>query len=146
MREGGDVYEAHGLRRDLSRCRCPQGWLRSRDHRPDAEPIGGAAFRSHTYRSRMEAHTVARGNLFRPQSLERNSEMALDQSKIGRVVAEQMEAIEGDYGDDCEIGDVCTIVEVVGRTAPTSASAAATCAPTAASVWSAWPNRRCWGT
>ena len=40
--------------------------------------------------------------------------MALDQSKIGRVVAEQMEAIEGDYGDDCEIGDVCTIVEVVG--------------------------------
>jgi hypothetical protein len=31
-----------------------------------------------------------------------------------RVVAEQMEAIEGDYGDDCEIGDVCTIVEVVG--------------------------------
>jgi hypothetical protein len=41
-------------------------------------------------------------------------EMALDQSKIGRVVAEQMEAIEGDYGDDCEIGDVCTIVEVVG--------------------------------
>ena len=40
--------------------------------------------------------------------------MGLDQSKIGRVVAEQMEAIEGDYGDDCEIGDVCTIVEVVG--------------------------------
>jgi hypothetical protein len=40
--------------------------------------------------------------------------MALDQSKVGRVVAEQMEAIEGDYGDDCEIGDVCTIVEVVG--------------------------------
>ena len=38
----------------------------------------------------------------------------LDQSKIGRVVAEQMEAIEGDYGEDCEIGDVCTIVEVVG--------------------------------
>jgi hypothetical protein len=37
--------------------------------------------------------------------------MGLDQSKIGRVVAEQMEAIEGDYG---EIGDVCTIVEVVG--------------------------------
>jgi hypothetical protein len=40
--------------------------------------------------------------------------MALDQSKIGRVVAEQMEAIEGDYDDDSEIGDVCTIVEVVG--------------------------------
>jgi hypothetical protein len=38
----------------------------------------------------------------------------LDQSKIGKVVAEQMEAIEADYGDDCEIGDVCTIVEVIG--------------------------------
>jgi hypothetical protein len=25
-----------------------------------------------------------------------------------------MEAIENDYGEDCEIGDVCTIVEVVG--------------------------------
>src|SRR5918993_944055 len=41
-------------------------------------------------------------------------QMSLDQSKVGRVVAEQMEAIENDYGDDCEIGDVCTIVEVVG--------------------------------
>lgn len=40
--------------------------------------------------------------------------MSLDQSKVGRVVAEQMEAIENDYGDDCEIGDVCTIVEVRG--------------------------------
>jgi len=38
----------------------------------------------------------------------------LDQSKIGKVVAEQMEAIEADYGDECEIGDVCTIVEVIG--------------------------------
>lgn len=40
--------------------------------------------------------------------------MALDQSKVGRVVAEQMEAIEGDYGEDSQIGDVVTIVEVVG--------------------------------
>jgi hypothetical protein len=40
--------------------------------------------------------------------------LMLDQSKIGKVVAEQMEAIEADYGDDCEIGDVCTIVEVIG--------------------------------
>ena len=40
--------------------------------------------------------------------------MAIDQTKIGQVVAEQMEAIEGHYGDDCEIGDICTIVEVVG--------------------------------
>jgi hypothetical protein len=40
--------------------------------------------------------------------------MALDQSKIGQHIAAQMEALEADYGDDCEIGDICTIVEVVG--------------------------------
>lgn len=40
--------------------------------------------------------------------------MALDQTKMGQVVAEQMEALEGRFGDDCEVGDVCTIVEVVG--------------------------------
>lgn len=40
--------------------------------------------------------------------------MAIDQSKIGQLVTAQMEALEADYGDDCEIGDVCTIVEVVG--------------------------------
>jgi hypothetical protein len=34
--------------------------------------------------------------------------MALDQTKMGRVVADQMEAIEADYGD------VCAIVEVMG--------------------------------
>ena len=61
--------------------------------------------------------------------------MALDQSKIGRVVAEQMEAIEGDYGDDCEIGDVSRSSRWSGRTAPTYACAAATCARTAASAW-----------
>jgi hypothetical protein len=40
--------------------------------------------------------------------------MPLDASKIGQVVAEQMEALEGRFGDDCQIGDVCTIVEVLG--------------------------------
>ena len=40
--------------------------------------------------------------------------MALDQSKVGQVVAAQMEALEELYGEDSEIGDVCTIVEVVG--------------------------------
>jgi hypothetical protein len=40
--------------------------------------------------------------------------MALDATKMGQVVAEQMEALEERFGDDCEIGDVCTIVEVVG--------------------------------
>ncbi len=40
--------------------------------------------------------------------------MTIDQSKIGQLVAAQMDAIEEEYGDDCEIGDLCTIVEVVG--------------------------------
>jgi hypothetical protein len=40
--------------------------------------------------------------------------MALDATKIGQVVAEQMEALESRFGDDCHIGDVCTIVEVLG--------------------------------
>jgi hypothetical protein len=40
--------------------------------------------------------------------------MTFDQTKMGRVVAEQMEALEARFGDDCEIGDVCTIVEVIG--------------------------------
>jgi hypothetical protein len=44
----------------------------------------------------------------------RRTPMTLDQTKMGRVVAEQMEALEGRFDDDCEIGDVCTIVEVIG--------------------------------
>jgi hypothetical protein len=43
--------------------------------------------------------------------------MPLDQSKVGRHIAEQMEAIEADYGEregDWQIGDICTIVEVRG--------------------------------
>jgi hypothetical protein len=40
--------------------------------------------------------------------------MSLDASKIGKVVAEQMEALEERFGDDCKLGDVCTIVEVLG--------------------------------
>jgi acetyltransferase-like isoleucine patch superfamily enzyme len=40
--------------------------------------------------------------------------MSLDATKIGTVVAEQMEALEARFGDDCKIGDVCTIVEVLG--------------------------------
>jgi hypothetical protein len=41
-------------------------------------------------------------------------EMTLDQTKVGQVVAAQMEALEEAYGEDCESGDVCTIVEVIG--------------------------------
>jgi hypothetical protein len=40
--------------------------------------------------------------------------MALDQTKVGQHITAQMEALEADYGDECEIGDLCTIVEVVG--------------------------------
>jgi hypothetical protein len=40
--------------------------------------------------------------------------MALDATKIGQVVAAQMEALEERFGDDCAMGDVCTIVEVLG--------------------------------
>ena len=40
--------------------------------------------------------------------------MTFDQTKMGQVVAEQMEALEADYDEDCEIGDVCSIVEVLG--------------------------------
>ena len=40
--------------------------------------------------------------------------MALDQTKIGRVVSEHMAALEAHYGDDCEIGDVCSVVEIIG--------------------------------
>ena len=58
--------------------------------------------------------TYGQRSAFEEQPARKGSQMSLDQSKVGRVVAEQMEAIENDYGDDCEIGDVCTIVEVVG--------------------------------
>jgi hypothetical protein len=42
----------------------------------------------------------------------------MDASKAGRVIAEQLEAIEEDYGhsDEHEIGAVITIVEVTGPT------------------------------
>jgi len=40
----------------------------------------------------------------------------MDSSKAGQVIAEQLEAIEHDYGDseEHEIGTVITIVEVIG--------------------------------
>lgn len=44
--------------------------------------------------------------------------MAVDQSKVGAHMAEQMEAIEEAFGEkegNYEIGDICTIVEVRGE-------------------------------
>ena len=40
--------------------------------------------------------------------------MSIDQARVGAHIAAQMEAIERDYGDDCQIGDICTVVEVLG--------------------------------
>jgi hypothetical protein len=41
--------------------------------------------------------------------------MAFDGSKIGQHVAAMMEALERDFGDGAEIGDVCIVVEVLTR-------------------------------
>lgn len=40
--------------------------------------------------------------------------MPIDQARVGAHIAAQMEAIEQDYGEDCRIGDICTVVEVLG--------------------------------
>jgi len=39
-------------------------------------------------------------------------------NKLGAEVAAQMEAIENDFGDDYQIGNVVTIVEVLGPGGP----------------------------
>src|SRR5207302_524331 len=44
-----------------------------------------------------------------------SSQMSIDQARVGEHIAAQMEAIERDYGDDCQIGDICTVVEVLGQ-------------------------------
>jgi hypothetical protein len=38
--------------------------------------------------------------------------MAFDSSKVGTHIAEQMEALEKDFGEEAEIGEICTVVEV----------------------------------
>ena len=40
--------------------------------------------------------------------------MTLDTHRVGQVVAEHMEDLEALFREDYEIGNVCTIVEVVG--------------------------------
>ena len=40
--------------------------------------------------------------------------MPIDQARVGAHIAAQMEAIEQDYGEECRIGDICTVVEVIG--------------------------------
>jgi len=55
-------------------------------------------------------HARLRGNDYAWRMIQ----VALDQSKVGQHVAQQMEAIEADYGEESEIGDICTIVEIRG--------------------------------
>ena len=38
--------------------------------------------------------------------------MAFDQSKIGTLTAELMEALEQDFSEDSEIGDIALVVEI----------------------------------
>ncbi len=38
--------------------------------------------------------------------------MAFDASKVGQHIAQQMEALEESFGEDAEIGEICTVVEV----------------------------------
>jgi hypothetical protein len=41
--------------------------------------------------------------------------MAFDKTKLGKAAADQMDDLERRYGDeDCELGVVCTVVEVLG--------------------------------
>ncbi len=40
--------------------------------------------------------------------------MAFDKTKLGNAAANQMEDLERRYGDDCELGTVCSVVEVTG--------------------------------
>lgn len=59
--------------------------------------------------------------------------MALDQQKVGQLIAEHMAAHQAHYGDDCQIGDSAASSRSSGPTAPPSASATATHAPTSPS-------------
>jgi len=43
--------------------------------------------------------------------------MPIDQSRLGSVVQAQMQAIEETHGEECRIGDVVVIVEVICPTA-----------------------------
>jgi hypothetical protein len=40
--------------------------------------------------------------------------MSLDQTNIGRLTADLMDRLEEEYGEDCSIGDVVLVTEVVG--------------------------------
>jgi hypothetical protein len=38
--------------------------------------------------------------------------MPVDRTKLERLITEQVDAIEADYGGDCELGNVTCVVEV----------------------------------
>jgi hypothetical protein len=40
--------------------------------------------------------------------------MAFDQTKVGRLTTELMDRLDDEYGEDCEIGDLILVAEVLG--------------------------------
>ena len=67
------------------------------------------------FRGYMTGKAPPHGRLGMKRLRRKVIQVALDQSKVGQHIALQMEAIEADYGEeDCEIGDICTIVEIRG--------------------------------
>jgi hypothetical protein len=40
--------------------------------------------------------------------------MAFDQTKVGRLTTELMDRLDDEYGEDCEIGDLVLIAEILG--------------------------------
>jgi hypothetical protein len=40
--------------------------------------------------------------------------MAFDQRKVGRLTTELMDRLDDEYGEDCEIGDLVLITEILG--------------------------------
>jgi hypothetical protein len=40
--------------------------------------------------------------------------MAFDQTKVGQLTAALMDRLDNDFGEDCELGDLLLIAEVLG--------------------------------
>jgi hypothetical protein len=40
--------------------------------------------------------------------------MAFDQRKVGRLTTELVDRLDDEYGEDCEIGDLVLITEILG--------------------------------
>jgi hypothetical protein len=40
--------------------------------------------------------------------------MAFDQTKVGRLTTELMDRLDNEFGEECEIGDIILVAEVLG--------------------------------